>query len=69
MYVPTPEQLAMLRKIGQDGAYGSDFDDDDQTNETLCEVLDAGLVRGEGARFDDYFILTEFGLAAIKEEK
>jgi hypothetical protein len=59
------QRIEILKYIrANNGVYGSEIPDDDDTTASLASLVEEGLVRSESARMDDYFYLTKAGKRA-----
>lgn len=59
------EILRFIR--ANNGAYGHEIGDDDDTIASLTSLMERGLVQSEPSRLDDYFYLTKAGKLALRK--
>lgn len=59
------KHIALLKSI-ENGAYGSEIPDDDDTCEALSDLEQMGLISWESARMDDFYMPTKAGLSTLR---
>lgn len=60
----TDKHIALLKSI-ENGAYGSEIPDDDDTCQTLSDLERMGLISWEATRIDDFYAPSKAGLAIL----
>ena len=56
----------LIKLIGDDGAFGDDIPDDDETHEALTESVVKGWVKAEPGDLYDFFSLTPEGIKQLE---